>query len=499
MRGRARLAAAFEGSLAVGTVFTTLVIPFALDARSTAGAWALEGAGLVWLGLRQSRVVARGFGYALLLLSGGAMLYAFDGHGEPDAVFNAYLFNSLMAGAAALAAARFVARQAQADATRLVRGEHLAEPLLIGWATLWLLGAAALQIDEFVPQRFVLAAWMGSLGAIALLYTVLSLRLAWPRVALPVIGHAPLLAFLALVAAVDPPFEHARWATWPAALALHLLVLARLAPHWPTLVREVTHVLGVVVLALLGAAQGRAITEGWGDAASAWPALGWLVVPALLLMLLTRPASTRVWPVSAEPEAYRWSAAALLAAALVGWTLLANLFSNGRADPLPYVPIVNPLDLGIALAFVAVLQWLQSGPARARWSSQPGVPIALVGGAAFVWANAMLVRGFHHFGGVPFRFASWVDSLAVQTGLTLLWSAIALVLMWLSARRALRLPWMVGAALLAVVVAKLVLVDLSGTGTVTRIVSFIGVGVLMLVIGYVAPLPGRAAEEKSHA
>ena len=40
---------------------------------------------------------------------------------------------------------------------------------------------------------------------------------------------------------------------------------------------------------------------------------------------------------------------------------------------------------------------------------------------------------------------------------------------------------------------KLLLVDLSGSGTVTRIVSFIGVGVLMLVIGYVAPLPSKGA------
>jgi len=40
-------------------------------------------------------------------------------------------------------------------------------------------------------------------------------------------------------------------------------------------------------------------------------------------------------------------------------------------------------------------------------------------------------------------------------------------------------------------VAKLLLVDLSGSGTVTRIVSFIGVGLLMLVIAYVAPLPSN--------
>ena len=42
-------------------------------------------------------------------------------------------------------------------------------------------------------------------------------------------------------------------------------------------------------------------------------------------------------------------------------------------------------------------------------------------------------------------------------------------------------------------VVKLLLVDLSGSGGVTRIVSFIGVGVLMLVIGYVAPLPAKEA------
>jgi uncharacterized membrane protein len=79
----------------------------------------------------------------------------------------------------------------------------------------------------------------------------------------------------------------------------------------------------------------------------------------------------------------------------------------------------------------------------------------------------------------------------------LLWTAIALVAMWLAAMRATRLPWITGAALLAVVVIKLLVVDLSGSGSVTRIVSFIGVGVLMLVIGYVAPLP--AAKESRHA
>jgi uncharacterized membrane protein len=64
----------------------------------------------------------------------------------------------------------------------------------------------------------------------------------------------------------------------------------------------------------------------------------------------------------------------------------------------------------------------------------------------------------------------------------------------LATRRAARWLWMLGAALMAVVVVKLVLVDLSHLSGIERIVSFIGVGVLMLVIGYFSPVPPRRTE-----
>jgi uncharacterized membrane protein len=48
--------------------------------------------------------------------------------------------------------------------------------------------------------------------------------------------------------------------------------------------------------------------------------------------------------------------------------------------------------------------------------------------------------------------------------------------------------------LLALVVVKLFAVDLSRVGGVARIVSFIGVGLLLLLIGYLAPVPPRRKE-----
>ena len=198
----------------------------------------------------------------------------------------------------------------------------------------------------------------------------------------------------------------------------------------------------------------------------------------------------------ALPAAYQVTAAAVISVGLVLWTLIANVASDGTARPLPALPLLNPLDIGIGIALAAVWVWTRSEAPAPHLADRHAFVNAALAVAGFVWLNAILVRAFHHHVGVPYRFDAWTASLAVQTGITLLWTATALVLMWFSAHRAARVVWMVGAALLAAVVLKLLLVDLSGSGTVARIISFIGVGALMLVIGYVAPLPAKG---ESHA
>lgn len=490
----------FEGSLAIATVFLTLVMPLALDRRATAGAWALEGAGLVWLGFRQQRWLARAFGYLLLCVAGFLLLQAAYRGGPPASWLNATMLSALLLIAGALLAALAVARHAASGAASGAgeADERLVEPGLVGYSLVVALVTLALHVDALLPAQALPAGVVGGLALLALLYAVLSARLVWRGAAWPALGLAPSLLLCTAYSALfqeHPLADHGGWA-WPSALAVHLATLQLTAPHWPARAAHLVHTTGVLVLAALGALLGRALTRDFGDWGSAWPWLGWLAMPAVLLLALPQRALAHVWPVCAEPTAYQRSAGAVLSAALLAWTLAANAVSNGAAQPLPYVPLVSPLDLGVAIALFAAWRWSASDAGSALRRAHPRLAAAVLGGASFVWLNAMLVRGFHHYYGVPFQVSAWMNSLAVQTGFTLLWAAGALVLMWLGAQRALRTSWMVGAALLAAVVLKLLLVDLAGGGTVTRIVSFIGAGALMLVIGYVAPLPAR---EKSDA
>ena len=132
-----------------------------------------------------------------------------------------------------------------------------------------------------------------------------------------------------------------------------------------------------------------------------------------------------------------------------------------------------------------------------------GVPIFnyLIGLAASLFAAGYT----YGIAGAFFLHDVWVDHggsrglsrKPVQTGLAILWTLLAMGLMLHAHRRALRASWLVGAALLVAVVVKLLLVDLSNAQGWERIVTFVGVGVLMLVIGYFVPMPPktRAAEQ----
>ncbi len=183
-----------------------------------------------------------------------------------------------------------------------------------------------------------------------------------------------------------------------------------------------------------------------------------------------------------------------LSAGLVAWTLLASTATAGRSPPLPWLPVLNPLDLAALGMPLLTIPWLRrvrrEHPATLA-ARHAGKAWWVLGATVFASLNGVLLRDFGRVldpGG-----DTWDLLLAseVQAGLSLLWTAVALGIMFGASRTALRAPWFAGAALMGAVVAKLLVLDLDNAGTVARIVSFVGVGGLMLVIGWLSPLPPR--------
>jgi len=291
------------------------------------------------------------------------------------------------------------------------------------------------------------------------------------------------------------PAANFGWLVWAAVFAVHFFSLRRLAPMLPARALSTAHVLGCWLLIGVLALELRYGLLLLSEQYNAWRWLGWAILPSVYLVLTAAPRNWP-WPVSAYPREYRVYAAAPLALLMLGWFWLANGVSDGTAEPLPYVPLINPLELGLLFALFGVYVWSRSAVtqfALPKFYAEHATQL-IAGVSLFVFFSAVVTRTAHHWGGVPFELDLLLASMQVQAGLSIVWTLMALGLMIGGHLRHRREVWLIGAALIGVVVAKLFFIELSNRGGLARIVSFIGVGVLLLVVGYFAPVPPKRVE-----
>ncbi len=519
-----------ECFLALGIGFVTLAVPLALDARWTSAVWALEGAAAFWVGMRQSRWMPRAFG---LLLQAMACVSYFSGAGF--VVSRLPLLHSAFLGAVLialpiLATAWWARRPLPHSGSRWAESyaaveSKLSIPLFLLGCVLWQL-AWAQEAGRYLPQlvegQLAEAAWshsgaqwlqtgvalVSSLGLVLWAQRARWEVAAWPsRWSLPIL----VLALLAQWEAGQSVTSWPSWLLWPLALALHVWLMHRNERHadmplsapWQRWM-GLQHAGSVwLVVALLGD-----LLWSWVDRAqlwrTAWASVVGVAAMTAVLVVLTwwagRGARRRVasWPLTTHALDYSWWAAAPLAVLLWLSTFGLAWYSSGQTAPLPYIPVLNPTDLTVLLALGAMLLWRSTIAAvhpapKGAALLRTGAFWGAMGLLGLVIISTIWLRIAHHFFAVPWNAVALYDSFVVQTGYAILWTLLALALMVVAHRRGARPVWLAGAALLALVIVKLILVDLSNRGGGERIVAFIGVGVLMLVVGYLAPLPPKSA------
>ncbi len=514
-------------ALLAGVSLLHLAMLFGVDLKQAALIWPFTATAVLWVALRIGHAPLAGLGGALQFAS--AVLYFFAWTlrsnalaAEWAAFANIHFWTPLALGVTGLLMGDFLRAEARHAANvGVIKSEAAGSqnPGVNRWVNAWCTRPVIL----WVPVVWGLWWWVDALlsestrvlknsisaanyqpaaaVAVVVLTSVLALTLArrrdWKQLGLSTLATVPGLAMAALFALESHgqhflPSTDLGWLAWPLALLWHF-VLLRAQPRWVSAqVLDFFHVAGLWLFLLLGARECQAQLGRLGRLAapySSWSMLGWVLVPVLLLWLLRSRALLTRWPLSEHRRAYLEWALAPVAAYLLLWCWTSNVLSAGDAAPLPFVTLLNPLELAHWLVLAALLLWCKAVQGSSTLALKP----ALVKGVASVTAWALVtgavLRACHHYANVAWQSDSLYASWLAQAALSITWTLCGVGAMVWGHKRGSRVVWLGGAVLIGVVVLKLFFVELANQGGLFRIVSFIGVGALLLLVGYFAPVP----------
>ncbi len=481
---RATLLGQSFAALALG--FATLAVPLALSARWTSASWAVEGAALVWLGLRQRRQLPQLAGLTLQVL---AMIAYFNGTmaDYPDAqpgelfVLNGHALSVLLMAGSAF----FISWLYERDEG----GRAIVWPTFVLGVFWWLVGGLR-ETLEFFPDTDMSLKLVAFAAISALLAGLLRGWIAWPRLGWIVLGVAvcglPLVvATEAFDRSVNTLPQHTYWLAWFAAMLIALRALR--APRQRGL--SIAHVLTLFsavafyALAMHAWAQRAELADGWQFVA--------MLLPLIALLLATwRTPQIAAWPLAEEFSTYRprWFAPA---GGLLALAWIAALAERGGSAPLIYLPVLNPIELfQLGSLLIAITLARRAG-------SRDLLGVLAVAGLLF--ATFAALRAVHHFTGAPWS-PSILDDRVAQATLTVVWSLAGVVAWIVGSRQKNWGVWLAGAGLMGLVLLKLLLVDRRYFGDLAGIVSFMAVGGLLVLVGRIAPTPPRhvSSSEKNH-
>ncbi|TXT26993.1 MAG: hypothetical protein FD134_251 [Gallionellaceae bacterium] len=477
--------------LGIAIGFFTLAIPLAFDAQLTSAFWTLEGFGVLYLGVKQDRFLARLSGSALQVLAGiyfFAHLYELQ-HTYP--VFNDWYVGCLIVVVAALASALLLHHTAKASVSpektvafaAQINTSDFAQPFLY-WGLLWWFGAGFTEIDHFAPYAYKMAEWLGLCLFSSIFLEWLGTRITWHAMRQP----SALLLFAILVAALDSYQKNGHALSGIMSILMPLVLLAQYGLLYRherdniSAVCELRHALGYWFLIALAGSELAWISEQLVPGNALWPWLAWGMAGTLGILATLRGLQQEKYPFAQHRELYLNTLQAPVAMLLCAWMIYGNLTNSGDGSGLPYLPVLNPFDLVNLLVMFAIWKWLRS-------TQSSMLPVLY--GIAFLWVSAEAARLAHHWGGVPFEGHFLFASSALQAGLSLLWTAIAMGIMLYASRSKQRTLWFNGFTLLAIVGIKLMAIDLSNKGTALWTLSLIGISLLIIAASYFSPAPPK--------
>ncbi|PNW18547.1 DUF2339 domain-containing protein [Acinetobacter sp. AKBS16] len=453
----------------LAVAFFALIFPLAKGAHWTAIGWVAQGTALIVWGVTERYRLSRYIGVILVLLSSLALFYQVWANEEfPTLSTSIYAIAQFISAFYLL---QYNSKEQRYFSASMFSGIFLCLGMYAG---------AVAGVEIMAWHHHALSPYLIFAVALIAIFSAIvhyKLRVQWQSLQLILISLLLLLVLgEAFMSQVFTLFK------------------------WVDSLQQTTFLVSTIILSgLFIMAQPQSSHLGY---VKVWAGLSWLALAIVGMAIFPKMpiVALAFVPVVYSLWAYKTHKTTLLHQIPVWclsliWLLVVSVDVHS-AEYLYFVPLINLTDFFSILVFAGLLfiiyQHAFDQDKSLEWTFK--ITTILVGLLVF---SSVVVRGLHHYWATPLWSASIWTNGVVQLSLTLLWVILAFVLTTYSSRKMIRQLWFVGAALLGIVVLKLILLDLSQSATLTRVISFIGAGGVMLIIAYLAPLPPSSSVQKN--
>lgn len=487
--------------LAIGLGFSTLAVPLALTANWTAIVWLIEGTAISYAALSQKQYRVAWAGVLIVILGAVSALFANVTYLSDISFITLYgvmsaiiLFNGCLWH-------HYRGLDVSSDGIKLL----FIIIAIISWSTWIIQGVVRIdQATNYAAQPiiacYVIAVW---------LWFVIGRKIDWPLLRYAVIALWPVLV-LALANNILF-YLHSYYAglwglSWVVAFmsAYYYLYFDKDKLKDNQQLALILHIsLLWIILAWLYYEINWMLTFlPWGFDVIKWSVLTVLASVIILAFFLLN--QYRRFPIYAFTAQY-WKIGLLPVSFYLVFELITGLYSSGQIIYWTYIPFINPLEEAAVLGLMMFAIWLNqfmkliSDNQKMQTSSRQRSLLAmlLIITLTFLWSNSIILRSLSQWLDISWSFyALWHNNI-VQVVLSLVWTLSAVVLIAIAHRYLLRNVWFAGAILQVIVVLKLIVIDSVELDGLMRAFAFIGVALLMLVIGYLAPLPPKNNQLKN--
>jgi len=454
-------------------IFFTISIPYIFDAQITSALWVLESSAIIYISLKQNRFISRIAGEILQIFSTIIYILSSLSHNDLYPFVNSFYLGYIIIFTASL----FTAYSLYKNQDKLSSFDKKAPLAFLIIAVLLLLFSGAkesLNID--IPRGNTMLAYLALCG---FSLSLVASKLKWTPLINILQGYLTLgiLLFVSLLSyyKVSHPFGEFGFVSIILFFAVHYFLLYVYEKEWKN--KEYLHIASLWMISLLGAKELSYIISTF-TYNSIYADISWGVFFILMLSMLLKIERLLPRFFSKYMRSYQIEGTIGIMVMLSVWEFY-SISLAGELAPLPYISFLNPLELIELLGLFLIYNYFKNSPKI----------YVFVGPIILVFLTLVLARSVHAYFEVDYTITSLSKSMIFQMSLSILWTLIAMLVMVRASSKEHRTLWIGGASLIGVVVVKLFVVELANSGSVERIISFIAVGILLLLIGYFSPLP----------